>query len=80
MEPATIEQSVGGRYQVLELLGRGGMGAVYRVRDERSGRELALKRLLSRENGDALVARLFEREYHTLSELAHRASSKPTSC
>jgi tetratricopeptide (TPR) repeat protein len=66
-----IEQSVDGRYQVLELLGRGGMGAVYRVRDERSGREVALKRLLSRATGDALAAQLFEREFHTLSELAH---------
>jgi tetratricopeptide (TPR) repeat protein len=56
---------------VLELLGRGGMGAVYRVCDERTGKELALKRLLTSDSGDDLIARLFEREFHTLSELAH---------
>jgi tetratricopeptide (TPR) repeat protein len=70
MDVAAIEQTIDGRYRVLEVLGEGGMGTVYRVHDERTGKELALKRLLSRGTDD-LVARLFEREFHTLSELAH---------
>ena len=67
-----VKQLIGGRYQVLALLGQGGMGAVYRVLDERDGTELALKRLLSADpNRRRIAGELFEREYHTLSELAH---------
>ena len=62
---------VGGRYQVEDVIGRGGMGAVYRVRDLRTGGQLALKRLRvrSRRRNDALA--LFEREFLTLAELRH---------
>lgn len=60
---------IGDRYDVLETLGQGGMGSVFRVLDRRTGRELALKRLS--ETAAATVAELFEREFHTLSELAH---------
>jgi serine/threonine protein kinase len=51
---ATVEPSVepgqriGAHYEVEGELGRGGMACVYRVRDVRSGKILALKRLLSR--------------------------------
>jgi tetratricopeptide (TPR) repeat protein len=47
------------------------MGTVHRVHDTRDGRELALKRLILSEGKDETIAELFEREYHTLSELAH---------
>src|SRR5690349_20768750 len=47
------------------------MGAVYRVRDQREGRELALKRLRNSGRNQAAVAELFEHEFHTLTELAH---------
>lgn len=64
---------IGDRYEVLETLGVGGMGTVFRVLDRRVGRELALKRLSETAAADASVAELFEREFHTLSELAHPA-------
>src|SRR5262249_32851913 len=35
--------AAGGRYQLLEEIGRGGMGAVLRARDPRLGRDLAVK-------------------------------------
>jgi len=61
-----------GRYRVEQLLGRGGMGAVYRVYDERNARSLALKRAWS---SDARKLQrcgaLLEREYHMLAQLAH---------
>ena len=59
------------RYRVETLLGRGGMAAVYQVHDSAGQRVVALKRLLNQEAADGHVARLFEREYHTLSQLVH---------
>jgi serine/threonine-protein kinase len=57
---------IGGRYRVIEELGRGGTAVVYRVHDVGTGRELALKQWLV-EN----AAALFEREYYALAQLTH---------
>jgi hypothetical protein len=65
------ERTIQGRYVVLEQLGQGGMGSVYRVLDQRNGRECALKQLSSKAASEPLLGELFEREFHTLSELAH---------
>jgi tetratricopeptide (TPR) repeat protein len=61
------------RYEVLRPLGRGGMALVYEVRDVVSGRKIALKRLLVQadEQKARRATELFEREYHTLCQLAH---------
>lgn len=63
------EDLIAGRYRVHELLGQGGMGAVYAVLDGASGKRLALKRLAK--DASPATAALFEREYHTLSGLKH---------
>jgi Protein kinase domain/AAA ATPase domain len=67
----TTPDCISNRYDVRELLGRGGMGAVYRVFDRQTNREVALKRCFSAAKGDTSLAVSFEREYRTLVELAH---------
>jgi tRNA A-37 threonylcarbamoyl transferase component Bud32/tetratricopeptide (TPR) repeat protein len=59
------------RYRVEKLLGRGGMAAVFQVQDLAKQRVVALKRLIPLNPPDNHVARLFEREFHTLSQLIH---------
>jgi tetratricopeptide (TPR) repeat protein len=64
---------MGGRYRVEGRLGTGGMGEVYRVVDEPTGRSLALKRFGGRA-ARALVMRhhlRFRHEFHTMVRLVH---------
>lgn len=61
-----------GRYQVEALLGRGGMGAVYRVRDSVLERTVALKAIRFGEAGDPAIVARFRREAMALAQLNHR--------
>src|SRR5688572_12218609 len=74
-----VEQA-GKRYEVVELLGAGGMGTVYRAHDRLSGQDVALKQVLLTANtresdspnhsGEELRVAL-AREFQTLASLRH---------
>lgn len=59
------------QYEVLDLLGAGGMGEVYRARDARLGREVAIKVLPAQVAGDPEVQARFEHEARAVATLSH---------
>src|SRR6185295_7656001 len=60
-----------GRYLVLSLLGRGGMGDVYLARDTQLDRKLALKLLPEHYTADQIRVRRFVLEARAASSLNH---------
>ena len=59
------------RYQILEYVGRGGMGAVYKAKQVHIGREVALKVIHRRLCKDDKQIQRFEQEARTSSKLNH---------
>ena len=60
-----------GKYDVLDVLGRGGMGVVYRARDSRLGRIVAIKMLTEGYSGNAEMLQRFYREASQTGALRH---------
>src|SRR5688572_28595445 len=60
-----------GPYEVLSALGAGGMGRVYRARDTKLNRDVALKTLPDVFTDDPTRLALFTREAHMLASLNH---------
>src|SRR5208337_4305999 len=60
-----------GPYEIVSLVGAGGMGEVYRARDTRLGREVAIKVLPEALAHDADRLQRFEQEARTIAALNH---------
>ncbi len=60
-----------GPYEIITPLGAGGMGEVYRARDKRLQRDVAVKVLPEAVAGDPARMALFEREARALAQLSH---------
>src|SRR5262245_28421220 len=60
-----------GQYEILDEIRHGGQGLVYRARDPRTGREVALKRLATGSWSTPVARRRFEREIELVTALAH---------
>ena len=60
-----------GPYEILSPLGAGGMGEVYKARDTRLDRTVAIKVLPAHVASDPDLKQRFEREAKTISSLNH---------
>jgi eukaryotic-like serine/threonine-protein kinase len=62
---------IGGRFRILEVLGTGGFGTVYRALQENIGRDVALKFLTPVVAKDPINVERFRREAYHVSQLRH---------
>ena len=68
---AELGTILGGRYQLVELLGQGGMATIYRAMDTGLGREVALKLLRPEYLRDPDFSSRFRQEAHSAASLSH---------
>jgi predicted Ser/Thr protein kinase len=61
------------RYEIVELIGFGNMGAVYRAKDRRLERQVAIKVPLSHPQLDAEIRQRFLREAKSMAQISHPA-------
>ncbi len=66
-----LSRILGGRYELKEMLGRGGMGVVYRAYDQHLGMEVAIKFLLDRFVNEPAAVISLKREAKAAMRLAH---------
>jgi serine/threonine protein kinase len=66
--PANVEQSISRRYKIIQLIGSGGMGQVYRAQDNELNRNVAIKVV---KHQRAPEADRFQREARAAARLSH---------
>ena len=71
-ELAQFAAALAGQYTVEHEIGRGGMGIVYRARDVRLDRLVAIKTLPPHLAGDPVIRERFVREARTVAALSHQ--------
>ena len=79
--PAPSPEEIAGKFpqfEILECLGRGGMGVVYKARQKSLNRLVAIKILAPERGHDARFAGRFASEAELLAKLSHRALSPST--
>ncbi len=69
--PTWIGKKLGGRYLIQELLGQGGMSAVYKALDENLNRVVAVKLIHPHLSTDPEFVRRFEEEARAVAQLRH---------
>src|SRR5918999_4318791 len=67
----SAQKVFGGRYEVIERAGSGGMAEVYRARDDLLDREVAVKVLNERFSRDRSFVERFRREAQSAANLNH---------
>lgn len=70
-DPLIGTKLAGGRYEILDVLGEGGMSVVYKAKQELVDRIVAIKTLKVKMLSDPMLLKRFEREVKTLSRLNH---------
>lgn len=70
-EPSWLGRSLGGRYQIEELLGEGGMSSVYKAKDPNLRRTVAVKLIHSHLSKDPQFVNRFEEEAAAVAQLKH---------
>jgi hypothetical protein len=66
-----ISRTIDGKYALTQLIGRGGMGAVYKARDLRLDRTVAIKIMLGDLFGSSLALQRFSREARASAKVDH---------
>ena len=69
--PSWIGKTLGGRYQIEQLLGQGGMSAVYRGNDPNLRRAVAIKLIHAHLSSDPRFLHRFEEEAAAVAQLRH---------
>ena len=69
LEPGTI---LGGRYEIIRLLGQGGMGAVYQAHDRELDRQVALKVIRADMAANPEILRRFKQELILARQITHK--------
>ena len=62
---------LGDRYEIVSVIGRGGMGVVYKARQEQMDKLMAIKMLHSHMVSDSEAVKRFYREAKTVSQVKH---------